>query len=801
VPRDLRFALRRLARSPGFAAAAITCLALGIGANTAIFSVIHAVLLRPLPHEAPERLVGIWEASEFRGSERNTVSPANYQDWRSASKSFSGMAAVSGGTANLTGGGQPVEVSTQGATANLFDVLGIRPALGRTFVADDDKLDAPPVALLSHGLWQRRFAGEPAIVGSTIRLDGAATTVIGVMPPWTESIGREPRPDLWLPMRLDPATDYRATSGRYMQVVGRLAPGVTVERAQSDLATIAARLEAEYPEFNSGWSVNVVPLTDQIVGAVRRPLALLGGVVILVLLIAGGNVANLMLAQAASRRREMAVHAALGAGTIALGRRLLVESLLVAVAGGALGVLLASWCVDALATLAAPSVPRLQDVRIDGIVLGFTLIVSLVVGIGFGLVPVLHVAQGGLHEDLKEGGRSSSLGGGRTRTILVGAQVAGSLVLLVSAGLLLKSFARVSQVDLGFNPDHLLTARVSLGGERYADEAQQRRFFEDLLAGMRAIPGVQSASAINWLPLSGLRSATRMVIEGEAPTAPGQEPGATVSAVDPHFFEAMQLPILRGRALAESDRAGVPLAVVVSRSFADQYLSGRDPIGRRIHMEWGDTLVGTVVGVAGDIKQTGIDSAAAPTVYWAMSQFPWSSMTLVVRADDPARMAETLVAQVRSLDPEQPVADLKTFDEWLGGAVARRRFLLVLLGGFAGLGMVLTAVGLYGTTAYGVVQRTRELGIRAALGASGRDLLWGVLRQALAVVVAGIAVGLAGALVASRLLSSLLFEVSATDPAVFAAIAFLLLGVGTVAGLLPARRATRADPMVAIRAE
>ena len=802
MPRDLRFALRRLARAPGFAVAAILCLALGIGANTAIFSVINAVLLRPLPHEEPERLVGIWEASEFRGSERNTVSPANYQDWRSASRSFSGMAAVSGGTANLTGGGQPVEVSVQGATANLFDVLGIRPALGRAFVAADDKLDAPSVALLGYGLWQRRFAGDPAIVGSTVRLDGTPTTVIGVMPPWTESIGREPRPDLWLPMRLDPAADYRVTSGRYMQVVGRLAPGVTVQRAQAELATVAARLEAEYPEFNSGWSVNVVPLTEQVVGAVRQPLVLLGGVVLLVLLIACGNVANLMLAQAAARRREMAVHAALGAGAVALGRRLLVESVLVAFAGGALGVLLASWCVDGLSALAAPSVPRFHDVRIDGVVLGFTLLVSVVVGIGFGLVPAYHVARGDLHEDLKEGGRSSSLRGGRTRAILVGAQVAGSLVLLISAGLLLKSFARLSQVDLGFNPDHLLTARVSLGGERYQDEARQRRFFEDLLAGVRATPGVQSASAINWLPLSGLRSATRMVIEGAAPVAPGQEPGATVSAVDPHFFEAMQLPILRGRALAESDRPGVPLAVVVSRSFADEYLSGRDPIGRRIHMEWGDTLVGTVVGVAGDIKQTGVDSAASPTVYWAMSQFPWSSMTLVVRTrDDPDRMAEALVAQVRSLDPEQPVADLKAFDEWLGGAVARRRFMLVLLGGFAALGMVLTAVGLYGTTAYGVVQRTRELGIRAALGASGRELLWGVLRQALAVVAAGIAVGLVGALVASRLLASLLFEVKATDPAVFAAIALLLLAVAAVASVLPARRATRADPMIALRAE
>ena len=746
--------------------------------------------------------MAVWEANSFRKSDRNTVSPANFLDWRSASQGFSGMAAVYGGEANLSGATRPEAVSVQGATANLFEVLGVPAAIGRTFGPADDTPGAPDVALLSHGLWQRRYSADSSIVGRTIQLDGAPVTVIGVMPPWTESVGREPRPELWVPMRLDPAEDYRETSGRFLQVVGRLAPGVTRERAQADLAMIATRLEAEHPAFNTGWSVNVVPLTEQVVGAVRGPLALLGGVVLLVLLIACGNVANLMLAQATARRREMAVHAALGASAVALGRRLLAESVLVAVAGGALGVLLASWCVDGLSALPVSGVPRLQDVRIDGFVLAFTLVVSLVVGIGFGLVPAFHAARGDLHEDLKEGGRSSSRRGGSIRTFLVGAQVAGSLVLLVSAGLLLKSFARVSEVDLGFNPDHLLTARVSLGGERYKDEARQARFFEDLLAGVRAIPGVQSASAINWLPLSGLRSATRMVIEGDAPVPPGQEPGGNVSAVDPHYFDAMQIPILRGRPLAESDRPGVPLAVVVSRSFATRHLGGGDPIGRRIHMEWGDTLVGTVVGVAGDIKHTGVDSAASPTVYWAMAQFPWSNLTLVVRTqDDPSRMGEALVAQVQRLDPEQPVADLKTFDEWLGGAVARRRFMLVLLGGFAALGLVLTAVGLYGTTAYGVVQRTRELGIRAALGASRRDLLWSVLRQALVVVAVGIAAGLAGALVASRLLSSLLFEVSATDPVVFVAIALLLLAVSTLAGFLPARRATRADPMIAIRAE
>jgi predicted permease len=801
VPRDLRFALRRLARAPGFATAAIICLALGIGANTAIFSVINAVLLRPLPHEEPERLVAIWEASEFRGSDRNTVSPANYQDWRSGSRSFSGMAAVYGGSANLTGRGQPVEVSVQGVTANLFEVLGIRAALGRSLVAADDKVDAPDVALLSHGLWQHRFAGDPSIVGSTIHLDGRPTTVIGVMPAWTESVGREPRPDLWLPMRLDPAVDYRATSGRYLQVVGRLAPGVTMEGAHTDLATIAARLEAEHPDFNSGWSVNVVPLTEQIVGAVRRPLLLLGGVVLLVLLIACGNVANLMLAQATARRREMAVHAALGASALALGRRLLVESLLIAIGGGALGVLLASWGTDALTALAS-GLPRTHEIGVDGAALAFTLLVSLASGVGFGLVPALHAARGDLHEDLKEGGRGSAGRGSRTRNLLVGAQVAGSLVLLVGAALLLKSFARLQNVELGFDPEHVLTARVSLGGERYEEEERQVRFFEDLIARVGALPGVRAVGAINWLPLSGQRSATRMIIEGEPPTAPGQEPGADVRAVDPGFFTAMDITVIKGRGIEAGDRAGIAKSVVVSQSFAAKYLSGRDPIGRRIHMEWGDTLVGTVVGIVGDVRHTGVDSLPEPTVYWALPQFPHSFMTLVVRTDGaPERLANALVAQVRALDQEQPVADLKPYDEWLGGALARRRFTLLLLGAFAGLALVLTAVGLYGTTAYGIVQRTRELGIRSALGASRRDLLWSVLRQGARVVGLGIVVGFVLALAMSRLLSSLLFEVSATDPAVFVAIMLLLLLVGGAAGLIPARRATRVDPMIAIRAE
>ncbi|MBA3319720.1 MAG: ABC transporter permease [Gemmatimonadales bacterium] len=802
MSHDLRFALRRLSRTPGFTAAAVLCLGLGIGANTAIFTVINAVLLRPLPYDEPERLVGVWEANRIRGSERNVISPANYLDWTAGSTVFGGMAAVHDISASLTGGGEPEEVPVQRATASLFQVLGLRPALGRTLSVEDDMPGGAEVAVLSHGLWERRYDADPGIVGKPIHLDGSTVTVVGVMPPETESIGREPRPDIWIPMRLDPAEDYRETSGRILQAVARLGPGVTIARAQAEMATMAARLAAEHPNYNTHWSVNLVPLSEQTIGQVRRPLELLGGVVLLVLLIACGNVANLQLAQATARRREIAVHAALGASRLDLGRRLLAESVLVAAAGGALGVLLAWWCTDALATLASTSVPRMNEVSVDAGALAFTLVISLAAGIGFGLVPALHASRGDLHGDLKDGGRGYSSRGGRTRGILVGAQVASSLVLLVGAGLLLKSFARLNDVNLGFNPDKVLTARVTLGGERYEDEARQVGFFEELLDRVENLPGVRAVGAINWLPLSGLRSATRMTIEGEPPTRPGEEPAADVRAVDPGFFAALEIPVIRGRTIEPGDRAGVPRSVVVNQSFVARYLVGRDPLGRRIHMEWGDTLVGTVVGVVGDIKHTGVDSAASPTVYWALPQFPHNFMTLVIRtADDPTRLANGVVAQVRALDADQPVSDLKSYDEWLGGAVARRRFSLLLLGGFAALALALTSIGLYGITAYGVVQRVREFGIRLALGASQRDVLWEVLRQAMVVVGAGIAAGLLGAVALSRLVSSLLFEVSPTDPAVFVTIAVLLLAVGTIAGLIPARRATRVDPMVAIRSE
>nr|MBA3260024.1 ABC transporter permease [Gemmatimonadales bacterium] len=602
MSNTIRIALRRLRRTPGFTAAAVLCLALGIGANTAIFSVVNAVLLRPLPFAEPERLVGVWEANPSRNSDRNVVSPANFLDWRAQNTVFEDIAAVYSTTGSITGTGEPEEIAVQAATAGLFPVLGLQPMLGRVFTAGEDIPDGPRLAVLSHELWSRRYGANPALVGETIQLDGSAYTVTGVMPPGTQSIGRDDRPDLWIPMGFDPAVNYRETSGRYLQAVARLKAGVTVERAQTELATIAARLAETYPQFNTHWSVNLVPITEQVVGQVRRPLALLGGVVLLVLLIACANVANLQLAQATARRREIAVRAALGASGVTLGRQFVVESVLISLAGGTLGVLLAWWGTDALGALAATSIPRMEEVTLDRSALAFTLLVSVGAGTAFGLVAALHALRGDLHLDLKEGGRGNSGRGHRTRALLVGGQVALSLVLLAGAGLLLKSFARLNAVDLGFDPDRVLTARVTLGGERYEDEERQVRFFQDLLRGVQSLPGVHSAGAINWLPLSGQRSATRILIEGEPTPRHGEEPGADVRAVDPEFFRTMEIPLLRGRTIAATDSREAPGAVVVSESFVERHLTGRDPLGRRIHMEWGDTLVATIVGVVGDIK-------------------------------------------------------------------------------------------------------------------------------------------------------------------------------------------------------
>jgi predicted permease len=799
---DLRSALRRLRRAPGFTFAAVVCLALGIGANTAIFSVINAVLLRPLPYPRADRIMMVWEARDADRVSRNNVAAYNFLPWKTESGVFERLAAVYDTRVGLTGHGEPLQVPVEYASADLFPLLGMRPVLGRAYTAEEDLPGAAPVVVLSHGLWQRRFGGARDVIGQRLELDGKPHTIIGVMPAAAGIIGRPEAPEVWAPLALDPAQDYHGVSGRYLIAIGRLKDGVSRERAQASLTAIARRLEEQFPEYNTGWGVNLVPVTEDITGHLRRPLLLLAGVVGLVLLIACANVANLQLAQATARRREIAVRAALGAGRGRVARQFLAESVVLGLAGGAGGVLLALWLTAALAARAEAGIPRLGDVSVDAATLGFTLLVSLIAGIGLGLIPALRAGRADLQAALKDGDRSGTPGGNRARGTLVAAQVALSLMLLVGAGLLLKSFARLQDVELGFDADRVLTARISLPDARYAGPAQQAAFFDALVGRVEALPGVRAAGTVSWLPLSGLRSATDLWIEGRPIPPPDERPGAHIQAVTPDYFRAMGIPLREGRTFAGSDALAQPKAVVVSRSFAKRYLAGEPVLGRRIAMPWGDTLRGTIVGVVGDVRHAGVDSLPHPTIYWAESQWPWNAMTLVLRTSgDPARLAASVIAEIHAIDPELPVADVRPMQAYLGDTLARRRFTMTLLAGFAATALALTAVGLYGVMAYSVAQRIRELGIRLALGASRQRVLKAELLRASTVVGAGLVAGLAGAAAFTRVLDALLFGVSATDPEVFALIVTLLTAVGLAASWIPARRATRVDPMVALRAD
>jgi putative ABC transport system permease protein len=798
---DLRYALRQLRRSPIFTVAAVACLALGIGANTAIFTVINAVLVRPLPYPRPDRLAMLFEGTVGDATDRNNVSPADFLDWQVQSGAFERMAAIYDLGVNLTGHGAPAEVPAEQASAEIFPLLGLTPVLGRTFTAGEDSPGAGNVVVLSYGLWQRRFGGARDVIGQVVRVDDKPYTVVGVLGQGAGLVGQARTPDLWLPLALDPAQDYRTTAGRYLTVIARLRPGVTLPAAEADLRTVAARLEAAHPGFNGGWSANVVPLNEYVLGPLRQPLLVLAGVVALVLLIACANVANLQLAQATARRREIAVRAALGAGRGRMIRQFLIESVLLSLTGGVAGALLALWLTDALAASATARIPRLGTVDVDLSALGFTLALSVAAGLLFGLAPATQAARADLHEGLKEGARGTA-GGTRTRAALVAGQVALALVLLAGAGLLLKSFANLQRVDLGFEPEHVLTARITLPEVRYTEPARQAAFFESLLARLNALPGVRAAGAINWLPLSGLRSATDFWFGGRPIPSDADQPTADISVVDPSYFRAMGITLQTGRGIAPTDDARHPKAVVVSERFVRDYFPGQSPLGQQIFMPWGDTLVGTIVGVARDVKHAGVDSVVQPTIYWSMAQFPWSGMHLVLRAEGDLRpLAAALPGVVQSLDPDLAVADVRPLESYLGDALARHRFSMALLAGFAALALALTAVGLYGVIAYTVVQRTRELGIRLALGATPGVVLRGVLRWGLQLVGAGIVVGMVGAVAFTRVLRTLLYQVSATDPLVLGAIVLLLAVVGIVASYAPARRATRVDPMVALRSE
>ena len=799
LTRDLRHAVRSLRRSPGFTAIAVLTLALGIGANSTIFSVVNGVLLQPLSYANPDQLVMVWGHHTTIG--REVASQPDFLDWRAGNSVFSQMAAGANTTFDLTGVGEPERVSAALTTANFFQTLGVTPVIGRLFAPQEERGAGNQVVILSYGFWQRRFGASPGIVGQTITLSGLPYTVIGVAPP---GFRFERDVDVWAPLNLDTK---RGRRGDFLTVIGRLKPGVTLDGAQAQMTTIARQLEQQYPETNTNWGIELVPLKDQLVGAVRPALLIFMGAVGLVLLIACANVANLMLTRATAREREMAIRATLGAQQSRLVRQMLTESVLVSLAGGALGLLLAVWGVGALRSTQSSVIPRVSEIGVDGWVLAFTLLLALATGVLFGLVPALRLARGELHGALREGARGASGGMGvrQLRGVLVLAEVALALVLLVGAGLLIRSFDRLQRVDPGFHPDHVLSAEIVLPRARYGEAPRQRAFYRQLLDGMQGTPGVTSAALVSDVPLSGGASYLSFSVAGRPDPGPGTVQDAEVFVASPDYFRTLGIPLLQGRLFTTQDDAGKPNVVVINHAMAQRYWPGGNPIGARVTLDDprdSSASWSTVVGVIGDVHHNRLNQEPYPQMYAPVAQVPQRAMMLVARTTgDPTGLVGAVRRAVTSLDASLPISNIMTMEERVSHSVAQPRVNLTLLALFAGVALALAAVGIYGVVSYTVVQRTRELGIRMALGARPGDVLRLVIRQAMAPALAGVVLGLVGAWGGTRLMASLLFGVSASDPVVFGAVALFLSGVALLASYIPARRATRVDPLVALQYE
>jgi putative ABC transport system permease protein len=796
--QDLRYAARTLTKSPGFTLVAVLTLALGIGATTAIFSVVNGVLLKPLPYGSPGRLVMVWE-NNGRGNAHNVVNPANYLDWRARARSFSDMGIFSWAAATLAGD-RPEHVSGLAVSVNMFDILGVRPLLGRTLVASDADSGGPRTLVLSYGLWARRFGADPGVVGRSVAVVGGFARVVGVMPPGFRPLWKE---QYWEPFRFDAWA--RKHAGRYAVAVARLKDGVTVAQAQSEMTVITRELERDYPDFDTGWGATVVSLTDQVVGEARRPLLVLLGAVTVVLLIACANVGNLLLARAASRERETAVRTALGASRARAIRLWLLECLLVTGIGAGGGVLLASWGVTLLMALAPDSVPRLGDVGVDARVLVFT------AGVAVGSALLLALATGGrltgseAAAALRAGDGRATAGraASRVRGALVASQVALALVLLVGAGLLVRSLARLLAVDPGFDPSHVTTVHIALPDLTYPQPARQAAFWNQLLERLRARAGIRAAGVVTFLPLAGPGAATSFTVIGQPPPAPGQGPVSDIRIADGEFFRAMRIPLLQGRLFTKEDTPRSAEVAVVNETLARQTWPGESAVGKRVKVAWThpDAEV-TVVGVVGDVRYQGLDAAVRPTLYYDLDQEPSSEMNVVLRTTAaPAALAGELRSAVRALDVQIPLGEVSTMGETVAASTVDRRLPMQLLALFAGLAVVLAAVGIYGVLAYTVRLRTREIGVRLALGARPAAVVRMILRSGLAYVLAGVVIGAAGALAASSVLRSLLFGIGATDPATYVGVALLLVGVALLASWLPARRAANVDPVVALRSE
>ena len=803
--QDLRYGLRMIVKNPAFTAIAVIALALGIGANSAIFSVVNTVLLQPLPYKDPDRLMMVWEDRAARGFPRDTPAAANYIDWRDQNQVFEGMAAMANESFNLTGTGDPERIDGRRVSASLFPLLGVEPFLGRAFAPEEDQPGGNKVVILSHALWKRRFNTDANIVGKAFTFNGESVQVVGVMPAHFQF--PTPEDELWVPIAF--TNEQAASRGRhYLQVIGRLKPGVNLQQARAEMNTIAARLTQQYPNTNTQLGVAVVPLHEQLVGDIKPALLVLLGAVGFVLLVACANVANLLLARAAGRQKEIALRVALGASRWRLIRQFLTESVLLAALGGAVGLLLAVVGLRVLKTFIPDTISQAQAITIDYKVLLFTLGVSLLTGLIFGLAPATQASNFNLNESLKEGGRDSTTGarGNRIRSLLVVTEVAVSLLLLIGAGLLINSFLRLRSVDPGFRAENLLTMKVVLPKLKYPEHAQRSAFYSDLTRRVEALPGVKSAAVTTNLPLYLQGNSITINFDGRPEPPPGQRPVVVTRVISPSYFSTMSIPLLAGRNINDQDRLELPAVVVISETMAKRFWPGEDPIGKRIVAgplnsppeEWM-----TVIGIVKDVRQFELVADPKPQMYLSYQQasFFEPNDLVVSTTVDPVSLAATVRKAVWEVDKDQPVSNIRTMEDILSESIARQRFTMLLLGIFAGVALLLAAVGIYGVMSYSLAQRTHEIGIRMALGAQRSHVLKLAVGQGLKLVLIGVAIGLAAALALTRVMKTLLFGVSATDPTTIVAISVLLVGVALLASYIPARRATKVDPLVALRYE
>ncbi len=793
---DLRYTLRLLRKSPLFTLAVIFTVALGIGANTAIFSVVNSVMLRPLPYEQPSRLVWIAEKNDKLNLPTFATSVLNYLSWKQQSRTFDALGAFSFATFNLTGQGEPEQLTGGTITPSLLPLLGMKPILGRWFRDDEDRPGSARVVLISEGLWKRRFGGDSSVIGRTLSLNGVDTTVVGIAPPALALLSNG---DMWAPLTIDPGRELRLN--HVILAVGRLRPGVTLEQAQAEMNVVAGQLSQQYPEMKE-WGIRLVDFYHFFVGPqLNTALVVLLCAVGCVLLIASANIANLLLARAASRQQEIAVRIAMGASRARLLNQLLVESVVLSTIGGGVGVIAALWGVDAINSLTPPNLLPVPDVRVDAVVLLFALALTITTGVLFGIAPAWHASNSDLNQVLKQTTRASAAGGPRLRNSLAAAELALATILLIGAGLLAQSLLRLQHVSLGFKADRLLTFQLGLPRTRYPGE-KSAMFYRTLLASLRALPGVRAAGVSSGIPFgAGAYTTTPIATTGSSPLPPETAVPTDWRVVSPGFFQTMNIPLLRGREFVDADvPTGAPLVVIVSQATARRFWGDSDPIGRTLHRQGDLARQYAVIGVVGDVRQTTL-SQESPAIY-----YPSVSLTIrmdvVVRTDEaPASLLPIISDKVHALDPALPVSTVRTMDEWVSNGAAQPRLNAILLGVFACVALLIAATGIYSVLAYSVNQRTREIGLRMALGAPRTQVLRLIVREGMAVGGLGIAAGLAGALALSRVLASLVFDVPVRDPLTYVVVAAALAIVALAACIIPARKASHVDPMAALRCE